>query len=173
MQGFISDNKAFQFKEEHIVPLIEDAHIIFSFFNKLAFSDIIIIDSLKGSLPYCYYNSVYSDPADCVYYGYRSYFTIINTQFGLDSLFTCDNSLVPPIIDFSSQTLVLVRGWTPNRIYPPDWNFSFIKNCNEDFVIKMDILNSSALAADSFYWMVIVNEAIQSKEQVKLIINLY
>jgi hypothetical protein len=174
MQGFISDNKAFQFKEEHIVPLIEDAHITFAFFNELAFKDtsgIIIIDSLKYGR--CYYNSVYSYPPDWVHPGGRSNFIIINTQFGLDSLFACDNSLVHPTIDFSCQTLVLVRGSTPDKISPPYWNFSFIKNCNEDFVIKMNILMGDSMAIDAFYWMVIVNEAIQSKEQVKLIINLY
>ena len=172
MQGFISDSDAFQYRTEQVVPLTEDAHITFAFFNELAFVDtneIIIIDSLKHrSNKPCYYNSFYQANVDSKY----GNFIVINTQIGLDSLFACDNLLISPIVAFSRQSLVLVRGWTPDVLYNTP-SFSFIKNCNEKYIIKMDILDSAATSSDEFYWMVIVNEVIQSKEQVKLIINIY
>jgi hypothetical protein len=52
-----------------------------------------------------------------------------------------------------------------------DWNFSFKRTCNENYVIQMEIWQGPGMALDAFYWMVIVNEVIQSKEQVKLLMK--
>ena len=176
MQGFVSDSGVFQYKEEHIITLTEDTHVTFAFFDELAFVDtsgIIIIDSLLYSKdsPYgipCYYYPIYQPEL----YDYHGKFTIINTQSDLDSLFACDNSLVPPVIDFSCQSLILVCGISPNVISGAKYiSFSFIKNCNGDYVIKMDIGYGALTAEDEFYWTVVVNEVIENKEEVKLIIK--
>jgi len=170
MQGFISGKDAFQYKKEHRILLMEDTLIVFAFFDEQAFvdtSEITIIESFSGGGIRCYYNGWGTyNPLDCEW----GYFLIINTQSHLDSLFACNSLLVPPIVDFSSQSLVLMRGWTPDLVGPG--TFSFIKNCSEDYVIQIDIFFHGAQTAPStYFWMVIVNEVIQSKEQVKLIIN--
>jgi hypothetical protein len=49
--------------------------------------------------------------------------------------------------------------------------FSFIKNCSGGYVIKIDLGFGYATIPDGFLWTVIVNETIQSKEQIKLMVN--
>ena len=180
LQGFIADSDVYQYKEEHLVPLIEDTHVIFKFFNELACidtSEVIVLDSFKNGGAPCYY-SFYEQfeivpqffPFGCFMYG--GAFMIVNTQSDLDSLFACDSSLVPPIVDFSRQTLILVKGVTGSPVAGFRQPFYFIKNCDGNYVMKMKMILTDAGVVGNFHWMVIVNETVQNKELVKLIFNL-
>ena len=170
MRGISRKDAFFQYKNEyrHIL-LTEDTLITFTFFDEQSFvdtSEVTVIESLLGTGSRCYYNAFPIPSLDC----YRGNFLIIDTQSDLDSLFVCNSLLVPPIIDFSTQSLILMRGWTPDQVGPG--TFSFIKNCSGNYVILIDIFFYGGQTTPSTYsWMVIVNEVIQNKEQIKLIVN--
>jgi hypothetical protein len=82
--------------------------------------------------------------------------------------YACDTLFTTPTVDFSRQTLLLIEGWTPNQIY--SLRFAFIKDCNENYVIKINGGTGPQPAVSTFYYMVLVNKIIP-KGKIKLIIN--
>ena len=173
LQGFITENDIFQYKE-HIVPLTEDAFITFAFFNEDAL-DIskgiitnLLIRSRGDTMPY-YFKHVYTNPL-----GYPdNKLMLVNTQTALDSLFVWDSSFVLPAVDFSNQTLILMQGYTPDVIVPDTTQrFSITKYCNGNYVINMEILTGGLDLRDEFYWLLIVDEVISNEEQIELITDI-
>jgi len=184
MQGFISDSGVFQYKEEHVVPLTRDTDVVFEFFNYIGFkntSGIIIIDSIRRSDIIMIDSEYYRVPMPCYYASvppsyasdgiFSNPFMFVNTQSDLDTLFACD-SMARPVVDFSQQTLVLLKVGTPSQGHNLPVSFNFIKNCNEDYVFEIYLLDGRLPACDHFYCMVILNEVIQSKEQLIVRISL-
>jgi hypothetical protein len=173
LHGFITVNDTFQI-DEHIIPLTKDTFITFVFFNENALdtSEGIITDLLIRSrgdtMPY-YFKYSYNKPLS--FPDYR--FMLINTQSHLDSLFAWDSSFVLPVVNFSTQTLILIQGHTPDIIVPDAaQHFSIIKHCSGNYAINMEILTGDLNLRDEFYWLLIVDEVILSEEQVKLTIDI-
>jgi len=187
LQGFIGDSSVFQYQKRHTVTLTEDAHVIFSFFNKLAYvdtTDITVIELNKhdgqNSLV-CYYKSVpygssYSDTWEDFKYGDEMIaddFLFITTQAQLDSIFSCSDTLTPPQVDFEHQCLLLAMVGMP--FFPVDilsQSFSLTQVCDGHFILKTHIFCRWGSSDDELSsWMVLINKPL-SKEQISVTIKI-
>ena len=171
--AFETDTHDNQLLKRHNIPsLTEDTLITFDFFTTGDTIEVTVIDSVMGIgwIP-CYYNFFYQGTNDNINSYPSARFAIVNTQSELDSLFTCNSSLVLSAVDFSHQSLVLIVGSTSTSI-SEDAVFSVVKNCSGIYEIRMDIYEGVFQVVTKFGWIIIVNEVIQSKKQVNLMVNL-
>ena len=174
IQGFISESDVFQYKHVHIVPLTEDAHITFAFFNIV---DTIWIELLKG--PYsCLYDSDSvpfimpgGDDDDSWWWDGEQFvgsvilndFLFVNTQSQLDSVFACANSI--PDIDFEQQTLLLAKGHTivNGGISLP----SIIQIYDGHFILQAKMSLTGSYVIDPIFWAILIHKPL-SKEQISI-----
>ena len=182
LQGFISDEDAFQYKKTQEVTLTGDALVTFAFFNELAYIDTVEFTAIetfmnldcKKILPCYYYSSVpLANDYRFVYSpnAIPANFLLVTTQVQLDSLFACADTLTPPDVDFEQQTLLLVKWYLPR--FPAgisNISFSLTQLCNEHFILQADIFPDNGGDCTDFAWMLLINRPL-SKEQISTIIN--
>ena len=173
LQGFISDEDAFQYKKTHEITLTEDTLVTFAFFNELAYIDTVEItliefsDGFRGISP-CYYPV---EAEDIWRNNELANFLLITTQSQLDSLFACADTLTPPDVDFEKQTLLLAKGGLP---YFPGaishFSFSLSQLCDGNFILQAGTFLGGGEMLGVASWMISTNRAL-SKEQISVIIK--